>query len=253
MNKSVQNKLYSFLYLLALYLGIKLLPLNTWISNIYLADSIRIILYIIVIALAIYEIKKMGSLSLVYKEHLSYFLLLPFVLGCISNILYSLFFKVEMTISFVASLFVIDSFETLFCVIIEELLFRMILFLLFNELIKESKYKDLLVILFTSLSFAFMHVINFYGNNPLNVLLQIGYSFVLGLILGFIAFYFETPILCVLGHFLFNYLNTNVYVILYQSEITVSYIIFNALLAFILFIYLFVLYYLTRRKKYASS
>ena len=254
MEKITSNKLYSFLYLLAVYLGIKLLPLIDWLPQLWQANLIQIALYLILIGLIIYECRRIPLHHRKNKDHLSYFLLLPMVLGCMSNLLYCWFFGIEPKVSIDSLYFPLNSVITILCVSIEELLLRFLFFSFVEDMVRKSRYSVLWTVLFSSIAFSLMHCINFFGNAPLNVLLQLGYTFVLGLALGSLAILFESPIIPILGHFLFNFLNTDLYVSLYQAEINTSYVLFSVGVIILLILYLILLYYLTwRKKQHATS
>lgn len=249
MNKQAQNHLYSFLYLLALYLGIKLLPLEDWLPEIWIAKMIRIILFFAVCCICVYEGKRVGFLYERKENHHSYFLLAPFLIGCISNLLFCWFFNIPTTIKIDASSFVLELFITLFCVVVEEYLFRVFFISFLQHALANDNKQNPFIILFSSLSFALMHCINFFGNSPLSVLVQIGYTFILGLILGYIALYFERPIIVCVGHFLFNFFNTNLFTTFYQIDMDVNYVLFSLLLGVILVAYGATIYFLDRRKE----
>ena len=248
MEKKTKNLLFTFLYLLAFYLAIRFIPFEKLDFTTSLPSLLQVILLLVLFCWMLYEIRKNGLTFRKKENHLSYLCCLPLIVGCMSNILYCLIFQKEMTISFDAVSFIFTTFKTLSGVAVEELLFRFFFLEFLLLFLKDGKWKNILVILYSSLAFSLMHVINFYGNAPLSVLLQIGYTFVLGLALGFVALMFETPSLVILGHFLFNYLNTDVYVCLYNVDIDASYVLFSVGIVIILFLYLLVLYDLDRRK-----
>jgi membrane protease YdiL (CAAX protease family) len=252
--KNDLTSLYSFLYLLCLYLALEFLPLNDWIANSLYASLVKLGILAVILALSIYEIVHNRIKPSCFKNSLASFTLIPLILGCLSNFFYGLLFIKEQTISFNASLFTMDIFISIFSITIEELLFRFLLLTFLSLKIKESKNKDLLVILFSSLAFCLMHVINFFGNDPLSVLAQLGYTFVLGLILGVIAYYYETPFLTIIGHFLFNFLNQVFFSAFYSLTFSTQYLVYSIVFALIMILYTLFLVYLIRRKKhYASS
>ncbi len=249
MDKKTSNLLFTFLYLLAFYLAIKFIPFEKLDFTSWLPMLLQVISLLLLLAWIIHETRKNGLSDRRNENHISYLLCIPYLLGCSSNLLYCLFFQKEVIIDFDALSFVLKTFDTLFGVAIEELLFRFFLVEFLLSLLKDGKWKNMLVILYSSLFFSLMHVINFYGNAPLNVLIQMGYTFALGLILGTVALLYETPVLVVIGHFLFNYLNMDVYSCFYDVEINVSYVLFSVGIVIILLVYLVLLYDLDRRKK----
>lgn len=248
MSKETSNKLYSFLYLFALYLGVKLLPIKDWIPVTWVVNLLMYVFYLLVIALLVYESRKAKLEMQKNSQHLSYLLLIPLVIGGMSNLIYSWVFTAPIRESLDVAAFINNAGMTLCCVTIEELLFRFFFLYFLQDVVKDGKYKDILLILFSSLAFGLMHVVNFYGNNPLSVLTQIGYTVVLGLVLGFIALYFQTPIIPIIGHFIFNFLNTDLYALFYSLEMNTPYILTSLCIGIFVLGYVGILYYIARRK-----
>lgn len=237
MGKEAKNCLYAFLYLLALYLGIKMLPLQRWIQIPWLVFLVQFCLYFGLILLILSEAKKgkMKRQAIQRKSHL--LLLVPYLIGASSNLLYGLFFHLTPTIKVDIDLLSVAAL-TLECVTIEELLFRYIFLDFLIGILKDSKNKRMEVIFFDALAFSLMHCINFFGNNPLNVLLQIGYTFILGCILSSIALITEYPLLPIAGHFLFNFLNTDLVIRIYELDMSrIDYIVFSLSIGMLMIAY----------------
>lgn len=249
MDKEKKNLIYTFLYVLALYLGIKMIPFERWIAIEWVVALLKTFTYLLLLLLALWECRKADMEPEKNECHLSYFLLLPLLIGPCSNLGFGLLFHSEPDIHFDSS-FAFTLIETLECTAIEEILFRWILLSFLVKAVQGKKNPDILVILLDSLLFSLMHAINFFGNNPLNVLLQMGYTFVLGWILSTIAMSFETPIVPVLGHFLFNFLNTDVAVRIYSYDMSKpSYLVYSGVLSFLVIIYVGLLYLITKNKQ----
>lgn len=250
MKKKTRNILITFLYLLLLYLGVKLIPTGDFVPETYQSKWISFGFLLIVLGLCIYEMLKGKNGWIWNRNHLSYLFLLPFVLGAMSNLFYIWFFGGTFAEEHDIALFFAELSVTIVSVIIEEILFRYFFILFLDCLLKEGKEKKLLIVFFSSIAFALMHVINFYGNNPFNVLLQIGYTFVLGLFLGTFALIYESPILPSIGHFLFNFLNTNVFVLFYRVNMSeISYMLFSLAIGIFLLCYLVLIYYFSVKKE----
>lgn len=247
MEKQSKQLLYTFLYLLALYLGVKMLPLERWISSEPVVLFLSLALEILLILLILYEIRH-ASLKIEKKtQTISLFLLLPLLPAASSNLLYSLIFRSGISFS-IDSLFPLVTLNTLACVVIEELLFRMILLLFFSSLLKE-KNRMILSILFTSLCFSLMHGINFFGNNPFAVLLQLGYTLLLGLVLGSLTCLYRSAIVPIVGHFLYNFLNMDLFSRIYDVNMSEpSYILFQTAIGICALIYLVVLFLIDHKK-----
>ncbi len=224
------------------------MPLKEWIPFVWASNLLMYALYVVIIFLLVYESRRAKLTMQKNEHHLNYLLLLPLVVGGMSNLIYSWVFASPLKESLDVASFFNNAGMTLCCVTIEELLFRFFFLYFLQDVVKEGKYRDLLLILFSSLAFGMMHVVNFYGNNPLMVLTQIGYTMVLGLVLGFMALYFQTPVIPIIGHFIFNFLNTDLYALFYSLEMNSPYILTSLCIGLFVLGYVAFLYYLARRK-----
>lgn len=253
MTNKAEKLLYSFLYLFALYLAIRLLPLRKWFGSYTWAFLlVQFILLSVLVVLTVYESKRSLLKPVRNENHPNFLLLLPLLIGCSSNILYCLCFQIKAESTF-TYLFFLETLNTLAGVVVEELLFRYFFFAFLGELFQGKKNEKLFVIFFSSLAFGLMHCINFFGNNPLSVLMQIGYTFLLGILLGSLSYLYETPLIPILGHFFFNFLNTDVFNHLYSVDVNVSYVLFSIGIGLLVLGYLGLLYYLYRRKCHATK
>jgi hypothetical protein len=252
MEKKLKNTLYSFIYLLCLYFGIQLLPLSEWIPMDWLFHLVKSLCFAGIIVLIIIEIKRIPVEVEKPKRRIHPLFVLPLILGAGSNILYGFIFQQPMNREIQLVDFIGKLSTTALAVIIEELLFRILFLRLMWDLYEGHKYQEELTILFSALAFALMHCINFFGSAPLAVLAQIGYTFVLGLVLGVVALRIETPVLPIVAHFLFNFLNTNLYVALFNGNTDMAYFLFNGGLSIIIVAYFGLVYFIYRRKEHAS-
>lgn len=252
MEKESKNLLFSFIYLLCFYLAIQLLPLSSWIASEYGYRLVKLALLLVVAFLITFEKIKAKVICPKKEKRLPYLFLVPLVLGPLSNFLYGLSFNETISINIFPLNFSIDVFITLVSVYLEEMLFRLFLLVFFLK-IQKGSHKELLAILYSALTFSLMHCVNFYGNSPISILIQLAYTLVLGLILGFVAIYFESPILPIIGHFLFNFLNQNLFNVFYNFDYDSQYLIFSVVLGVILLLYCLILSLLSRRKESHAS
>ena len=248
-DKKNSNRLYSFLYLLAFYLGIDLLPIEKWIPLSAVAKLVRILLLTVLLIGACKEIVKNRKTENCSKiRYFDYFLLIPFLYGTGSNLFYSAFTNQQMTVA-VTSEIVLDTFLTFVMAAMEEILFRYLLLTFFENLFINKKQKEILSILSSSVCFSLMHVVNFYGNAPMAVLAQLGYTLLLGFILGCLAVSYETPLLPILSHFLYNFLNMTLFNSLYSYSWDSGFIVYSIIVGLVLTGYSFFVYTLRGREK----
>ena len=90
----------------------------------------------------------------------------------------------------------------------EELLFRGALFTFVLENRRENGKKIFLSVVISSAVFALVHLVNLFAASPLSVLLQIGYSFLIGGLCAFALLKTGNVIVCALLHGTFNFCGT---------------------------------------------
>ncbi len=251
MKKEQYLPLVSFLSSLFLYLGISFLPIQKWIDSLWIVQLIRAGICLILLFLLLFDSRR---LKLAEKEkHPSYLLVLPFLLLCCSNFLYVLFFRISPSLSFNTPIFFTSLILVLVKAGVEELLFRKLLLSFLLDVRKDRKHKELLAILIVSLCFSLRHAVNFYGNDPLSVFSQIGYTFFLSLFLTGYTIFYSSLLPSYSCHFLFNLLNKLLFSSFYEIEINPSYILFSIRIGFLLFLFylLFGLVKYRKTKKHA--
>ena len=90
--------------------------------------------------------------------------------------------------------------------LIEELVFRGTLLLLIFDLLRNSKHRPLLTVLFSSLVFALFHLTNlFVGADIGYTLLQCVYTFLIGAMLSMVMLKSHNVWLCILIHAIFDF------------------------------------------------
>lgn len=87
----------------------------------------------------------------------------------------------------------------------EELLFRGILFPAVEERLKENKRGRFFAVIISAAIFALVHLFNLFTSSPIAVLMQIGYSFLLGGACCFTFLKTGNILYCVLLHATFNF------------------------------------------------
>ncbi len=87
----------------------------------------------------------------------------------------------------------------------EEIAFRGVILLRFAEKKRADKKELLIAILLTSAVFGAMHLINLVTSSPVAVLMQIGYSFLIGAMCSVVLFQTANLWLCVALHAIFDF------------------------------------------------
>ena len=96
-------------------------------------------------------------------------------------------------------------FNILAIAIYEELVFRAFLVNIVIQFFKNNSHKYLFTILISSGIFAILHAINFTVSFSMDVLLQIGYTFLIGCMLSTLYLYTKNLYLCIGIHAIFDF------------------------------------------------
>lgn len=195
------------------------------------------------------DLKKHLELNLNKKTLM---LFIPFLIISINNFPISAYFKGNTTFNghnYQIILFLIECFTV---GLFEELIFRLIIIVLLMEVFKKSKNKELIVLFLSSITFSLIHLVNLFDRASFgDVLLQMGYSFLIGLVFALIFLKTNNILLVVVLHSLYNFFGE---VMFYLGEVTKRWdlitIILTILLSFLNFIYYFKV--LMNEKKYPT-
>jgi membrane protease YdiL (CAAX protease family) len=247
---SFKNQLYTIAIAILLYVALVSLPYGSWIKDsnwsnftitmIRLGSLIGFYFYF-----KYYQIKKDGLPS-----RLNIFLFIPFFIMCFSNLIF-LLFTLSFPWSMTNSLYVLNWLIYALCTaLVEEYLFR---FGLINVLYK--KFSKEWTLLISSAVFALLHLVNLFSGSSVGVTFaQVGYTFVLGLILGFLYLYGGGHFwLVVLYHFCFNFFNDYLFILLYQGEWDYRFYVTNIVIGVVVLAYGVFLYFLDKQKGLVST
>lgn len=234
----MRAKIITFLYSLLFYLAVLMIPFEKIVDDSLIILILQICAKLILLIYLYFDIFHKKNIA--YKNEFS-LLFIPLFIGALSNYLTIPFCNGSIDIN-ITPLQILQIPNTFILVCIEEIIFRHLAFDLFNHVIKESKNKDLYVILIASALFASIHFINIFSSGFTIILSQVGYTFLLGFILGVIKVKSKSLIYPILGHLLFNLFNDVIFVMLFKIEYNVTYYIVSAVIGIILVIYsLFIL------------
>lgn len=234
-----KNNLINFLILVLLYVGISTLPFNLIIKH---SDGWVIVCQLIAQAVfAIFAMiftKKSTELELNKKmPRISWLFFMPCVIACLSNFLYFVFVPADFGASF-SSVLIPQVFLYVIVAFNEEFLFR-VLFINNSEI-----KKPIFIILISAAIFGICHITNFLTSfNPADLLI-VGYTFLLGLVLGMAYLFTKNFILVFLLHLGFNLLNKVLFEALCKGVSNIwLYLAANGIIVAILGTYLVLLYF----------
>ena len=243
MDKTNKNLLITFLYLLCFYLAICLFPFSRYIQLEWLSSLIDLLVRTIFLLWVFFEVKR-SKLPFLIKSNrkISYLFLLPFVICFLSNFIWAFLSKAEPISNIAGGVFYIDLITVIVSASIEELLFRFLLLSFFLNLFKNKKRGEIIAVLLSALSFSLMHCINFYGNPPLAVVSQLGYTLILGFILGILSVKYDNLITPIIGHCLYNIFNMTLFTFFFQIDYSLEYYIYSIVLGVVAVLYSLVIY-----------
>ena len=174
-------------------------------------------------------------------------LFVPFLLACFSNLIAfgldgAQTIGVTMTSGYL-SLFIIYHFLG---AVVEEFLFRLFIQ---SALVRVGSIKR---ILYGAAIFALFHLLNMVNISTVDglvtVLIQVAYSFGLGILLGFIYEYTYSLPVCIFVHFAFNFFNTVLYQYMGCVTSNFAFYLTAVVIALVLAIYTFLIYWFVLRR-----
>ena len=231
MNK---KRVYTIIYLICLVLLINSLPFSMIIDNKLILFGINIIIKIVSIVYIIKYIKKEELNNIKIKTITKNdFKIIPLLLLCCSNFIVAIVQKTNINKKI--DLFVIISglITSIGVAIVEELLFRS---QVLDEFLKyKTKFQSLI---YSSLIFGSVHLLNIssIGSIP-TILVQVGYTFFLGMILGTVYLFSNNIILPIIFHILFNFINDILVIELFPIKWNTTFFIVNVGIGIVVAVY----------------
>lgn len=245
----VRIKILDMFLISLLFIFVVSMPFERLVGDrIDLLYALRISFYAIYTLYLIYFLSKYNLLkdlsrSTNWKNIL---ILLPTLLVCFNNFIFILFYQDYIYVPSFNRVFIYELVLTIFTAVIEEIIFR---YIIHNQLNIKNK---LVKIIASAGIFALFHIFNFLTSFDPSELLRIVYAFGLGIVLGFFIEYGKNTFICMGYHFLFNFINTNlfqfIFVGVYQSMYVVYFLVAGSL-TIITGIYLILVYLLYFKKK----
>lgn len=239
-----KSKLLDTLILILIYIGISCLPFNLFGITGILELIFQILGQFVIFFLFKLVLKKS---PLTFKERtynrFNMILFIPVFILCFSN-----FFNLLNPSSYLEFAFSIELLLKIalsFCVAFnEEYLFRCVII---DNL--DTSEKPIVKIIISASIFAACHLTVFFSTfNPID-LIQVVYTFGLGIVLGLMYVYGECLWYCVLFHFAYNTINGCLAAAWLKCESGFLYYLINALVGLVIAAYLFVIYFLKLKEK----
>ncbi len=234
MDKEINKRnYYSIAILICLLLIFSSNPLSLFIKNEDILYYIQLGLKIIFLFVMFIYIKKNDLEKPRFNRLDKYvFMFIPFLLLPFSNIIAELISSSEIKQINVIELIKMIVLSIL-TAISEEIVFRGTLEMELNK--TESKLKAIFI---SALVFGLVHLLNIssLASIPI-VLIQVVYSFYLGMILGLMYISLNNILIPISMHFMFNMINGDLSSMLFDIEYNILYFIINISIGFILLLY----------------
>ena len=167
---------------------------------------------------------------------------LPAYAVAVNNFPFSSVIKGDATVDVTAGGIILLAAECLAVALFEEMAFRGVIFLGFAEKRRESRLGIFISIILSSAVFGAVHLLNIFTSSPIAVLMQIGYSFLIGGMCSVVLIKTANIWHCVAIHAIFNFSGA-VVPTFGRGEIWDSFtIIITAVIAVITFVYMLVFF-----------
>lgn len=171
-------------------------------------------------------------------------LVLPGFLIAVNNFPFVSFFSGECGISVDLERIFIFAIICIGTGFFEEMAFRGCAFMILLKSRTKSRAKVFLAILFSSVVFGLIHFVNiFFGASPLAVLLQIGYSALIGALCSMVLLLTGNIWLCVILHATYNFCGGLIDNVGFGVQWTTGQMIFTAIVAIIVAAYFVILFF----------
>ena len=167
---------------------------------------------------------------------------LPAYAVAVNNFPFSSVIKGDATVDVTAGEIILLTVECLAVALFEEMAFRGAIFLGFAEKRRESRFGLFISIILSSAVFGAVHLLNIFTSPPIAVLMQIGYSFLIGGMCSVVLLKTANIWHCVAIHAIFNFSGA-VVPTFGRGEIWDSFtVIITALVAVLTFAYMLVFF-----------
>lgn len=257
MDKSVKRNLILLISLIAYYVLFSYLPFEVWFSERGFQIA-RLVAFVPAVAVLI-VLKHLWHIE-IKRPHvqLKYVFLLPLVLFCFINFLSVPIFNFPKSHEAQdAWLLVLELVSDGAAAIFEDLLFVDLFICVFLDTV-HVKHAKPLAIFASAFLFCVAHSYIFlYETYPGDVndaflvsLLQIIYIFLLVLVCGYLAIYFDSAVIPVTFHFLYNAINHILFYHFYEFDISWPYVLFVSIFAVFGIFYFVALWHLSEERPY---
>ena len=177
------------------------------------------------------------------KKPLLWLLTIPGFIIAINNFPFVSFFAGDCQVKSDAGSLLFYALICLGTGFFEEMAFRGCAFMLVLKGRTQSKKQIFLAIFLSSVVFGFIHIVNIFSSGPIAVILQIGYSALIGALCSMILLLTQNIWLCVILHATYNFCGGLIDSYGIGTQWTLPEIIFTAVVSVVVAIYFFILFF----------
>ncbi|MCR4698415.1 MAG: hypothetical protein K5762_03510 [Bacilli bacterium] len=199
-----------------------------------------------------YKLKLKIEIERPFKE-LRYFWLLPLLIPCFASLIGVALLPGSQFVMENPLLFSLDLVLDLFVAVSEDFIFVDVMISFLSDFLPKGKYKNLLAMLIASVIFTLSRNYLFIDNSVDVTFFLLAVSFVSTFTCGYLAIYFDSALIPVGFHYLFNVLNFIVAPALFVYPVNWRYYLFVMIFVLFMAIYVLALYRISRLMKYRHS
>lgn len=230
-----------------------LYSLLNYIPFAYFLDQIpflvtRLVVYFFLTAAVIFFKHKLQIEVEKPHQQIGFAYLFPFLFPCLVDLIYCEIFHADLNPNFRGDILTLEIFIDFFDSIFEDVVFVDIAIALLFELIENRHKRNLKSILISSLFFSLIRCYVFLYNDPFYSLFSLCVTFAVTFSCGYLAIYYDSPLIPIAFHLLFNILNFVLVPLYFSFEIEVEYYLFNSSGIVLLCLYTLFLYHYSDRK-----
>ncbi len=237
--------------MISIYVLFNYLPIKTWINSEWKYLTLKLCLYLSMsIFSIIYKKKKDIELDRPFCQ-INYLYLIPLLIPCFANLIYMLIREEGVDGKF-EYIMIYDLVVDAFGSIIEDLLFvDFMIYFLLNNL--KCKNQNAIAVVISGIIFMAAHCYSFLDFSPQVAVLRLVFVALLTMECGYLAIFFDSFLIPVIFHFLFNAINYIIFDFFYYVEVSEIYYAFNFLIAIMASNYVIVLWHLSELQHFREK
>lgn len=247
MKPETRHKLVYLIVFILMYMILNYVPFSFFMDTIPLL-IFRLCYYALMLFPVIYFKNHLRIEIEKPLKELHYLVLIPFLLPCLMDIIYCNIYEVEFNVGFSLTELLLEAAVDLFDSIVEDIIFVDVLIAFLFDIIHKKKKRNIRCMLFSAAFFSLIRCYAFIYESPLDAMLTIFVTAIITFACAYLAIYFDSALIPIIFHFLFNVPNFVIAPILFNYSTQPEYVIFTILFMVPLLAYTFFIYILSEKK-----